>query len=455
MLRAQSVVVKNKKKSQTSSPKVNKTKSAKSEISEKTKSKRNVVDTRISDEKLASKVQGQTQIQMNPQPPTDNTIPTIDLGDRKFERSNSFFLTRKLSKIYDSLTNSKESLKENDVNTNDHDKTKKPFKFIRSVSLATISLKKDYRNSMRKPRLEQLSEEDGVPVSKSKSRKYDKKKASTASIDSLSSRTSEKSSIISSFKRTFSLTPSRRKPANPKWSASLMSLQQIDVMISYEDLSFIDYDKFNTYEENLMTKIKSSNQIDVNRLNALQFPGVKMRSRASSMTQPRQRRHSTIIQPQNDDGNQDTIDLLNVNSKRWSNPCFGPNSAECATFASLAPIATIPQTDDIDECDCNGGAGAAPNNYLNVSKSNSTHAARSVDDLTVTTNERNDLLLQTVSESNLLFHSFIFYPFNFIHLYFSFNLFMCEYLCINAKNNFRIGFDFRFILFDVCICICI
>lgn len=412
MLRAQSVVVKNKKKSQTS--KVNKTKSAKSEIHEKIKSKRNAVDTESADAKLATKVQGQTQIEMDSSHPlTDNTIPTIDLGDRKFERSNSFFLTRKLSKIYNSLTNSKESLKDNDVNTDVHDKTeKKPFKFIRSVSLATISLKKDYRNSVRKPRLEQLSEEDhphGVTVSKSKSRTYDKKKASTASIDSLSSRTSDKSSIISSFKRTFSLTPSRRKPTNPKWSASLMSLQQIDVMISYEDLSFIDYDKFNTYEENLMTKIKSSNHIDVNRLNAHQFPGVKMRSRTSSATQQRQRRHSTIMQSQNDGTNQDTDDLLNVNSKRWSNPCFGPNSAECATFASLATIPTIPHTDDIDECDFNADVAATAqptNNYFNVNNSSAMHATRSIDDLTITSNERNNLPLQTVSESNLQFHSF-------------------------------------------------
>lgn len=386
MIRTQSVVVKNKKKSQSSSSRVNKTKGAKSNISDKNKSQINAVENRKPDDKLLNKVQGHTQIE-NEIHSTKPKSQAIDLGDRKLERSNSFFLSRKLSRIYDSLTNSRESLKDNNVSS-DNDK-KPPFKFIRSVSLAAISLKKDYRNSMRKPRLEQLSEEDhplGAPVSQSK-RKNDKK-ASTASIDSLSSRTSEKSSIISSFKRTFSLTPSRRKSANPKWSASLMNLQQIDVMISYEDLSFIDYDKFNTYEENLMTKMKSSNQIDVNRLNADQFPGVKMRSRADDS----RRRHSTIIQP-TIGMNEDSIEWLNVNSTRWSNPCIGPNITECASsFPSYASMVKAHPAVDIDDCDC-----SASNNCFIETNANSTHATQSVDDLTVRTNEFTDFGLQAVS----------------------------------------------------------
>lgn len=385
-------IVKNKKNSQSSSSKVNKTNGTKFESNVQVKSKIiESIGNGKSDDKHQIKVQGQIHAD-NANRSSNSNQPT-DLNERKLERSNSFFLTRKLSKIYDSLTNSKESLKDNSVNS-DRDK-KLPFKFIRSVSLAAISLKKEYRNSMRKPRLEQLSEEDhqiGGAITNSM-RKYDKN-ATTASVDSLSSRTSDKSSILSSFKRTFSLTPSRRKSANPKWSASLMSLQQIDVMISYEDLSFIDYDKFNTYEENLMTKIKSTNQIDdANRLNAHQFPGVKMRSH----TDGSRRRHSTVIQqtPQIDE---DTVNWLNANTKRWSNPCLAPN-IESASFPSYASIVKIQPALDIDECDCSGSA-----NGLIESNANSTNATHSVDDLTGSTNESTTMLLQTVSALISFFH---------------------------------------------------
>lgn len=389
MIRAQSVVAKNKKKSHSSSQssKVKKKNGAKSEINDNNQIKTNVVQNKKLDGKLSNKVQEESNIGSEPHLEETTTNKLIDLDDRQLERSNSFSLTRKLSKIYKSLTNSRESLKDNNVNLN-HDK-KPPFKFTRSVSLATISLKKDYRNSMRKPRLEQLSEEDhpfGVPVEKSK-RKYDKK-ASTASIDSLSSRTSDISSIISSFKRTFSLTPSRRKSTNPKWSASLMSLQQIDVMISYEDLSFIDYDKFNTYEENLMTKMKSTNQGD---LNSDQFPVVKMRSRADTSAHS-QRRHSTVIQATSDT-NEGTIDWMNVESKRWSNPCISQSITECTSYAS---VVKAQPTDDIDECDC-----SASNDCFIRTNVDSMNAVHSVDDLTAEVNEHTKYVLQMVSGFNL------------------------------------------------------
>lgn len=379
MLRTQAIEIKNKKKKQASSIKVNKIKGAKSEGGDKAKSRANVGENgKIGVKTLPQiKVQGQSYVE-------NQLPPTVDYADRKLERSNSFFLTRQLTKIYDSLTNSKESLKDNETCTKNETKT--PFKFIRSVSLAAISLKKDYRNSIRKPKLEQLSEEDhpfGMQTEKSK-QKYEKK-SKTASIDSLSSRTSDKSSMISSFKRTFSLTPSRRKATNPKWSASLMSLQQIDVMISYEDLSFIDYDKFNTYEENLMSKIKSSNQIDVNRTNAERFPGVKMRTR-SSREDAAQRRHSTVYQ-QTEQTDNDTINWLNVPSKRWSNPCM---HTEGASYPSYASIVKVQPSDGVDECD------NIPSKKCSIELNrNSTNTAYSIDDLTQKSNS--DLLPQTVS----------------------------------------------------------
>ncbi|XP_033242486.1 uncharacterized protein LOC108151004 isoform X3 [Drosophila miranda] len=43
----------------------------------------------------------------------------------------------------------------------------------------------------------------------------------------------------------------KKDKMNPKWSASLQSLQAIDNMVSYANMSFIDYDKFNGYEKQL------------------------------------------------------------------------------------------------------------------------------------------------------------------------------------------------------------
>lgn len=71
--------------------------------------------------------------------------------------------------------------------------------------------------------------------------------------------------LIASFKSSFSgLTGSstagssstsssdkKKDKMNPKWSASLQSLQAIDNMVSYANMSFIDYDKFNGYEKQL------------------------------------------------------------------------------------------------------------------------------------------------------------------------------------------------------------
>lgn len=442
MLRTQKKVTNRKKPQSTSSSTVNKSKGTKfdNNIDKVDSNAVHIIKRGKTDEQnIQGHHNNNNQISDRAKSPltTKNAHPpgaSFKLGDKKLERSNSFFLTRKLSKLYDSLTHSGESHKETHDGSaraattapsaaaaavvTDANKTNTPFKFIRSVSLATISLKKDYRNSMRKPRLEQLSEEDQsmhAPLSNAK-RKKDRKKSSTASMDSLSS---EKSSIMSTFKRTFSLTPSRRKSANPKWSASLMNLQQIDVMISYEDLSFIDYDKFNTYEENLMTKIKSSNQIDVNRSNAAdQFPGVKMRSHANTtlrqqnQQQPQQRRHSTIVQRSSMQANDEytTENWLNGNSKRWSNPCIGPNTDCISAFPFVSSCASVAASRsgkvhpaiDCDECDY---GGSKPQSF--EMPGNSRNPAHSVDDLMNTVNEHehnqgnpDDLqLLQMVSES--------------------------------------------------------
>lgn len=213
------------------------------------------------------------------------------LESKKLKRSNSFFLTRKLSKIYQTLTGSKDNLNKIPENDDHHAQRcapiPNPFTFTRSASLATIPLRRSYRNSnIRESKLEQLREEEGhghtivasassptdiepmirnelfnIPPAKIVPNGNELSDNERISMLSFPSDRKNSFSLMSSLRRTFSVTPAKRKTHNPKWSASLMNLQQIDVMISYENLSFINYDKFNTYEANL---IRHMSQTDVN-----------------------------------------------------------------------------------------------------------------------------------------------------------------------------------------------
>lgn len=206
------------------------------------------------------------------------------LESKKLKRSNSFILTRKLSKIYHTLTGSKDNLNKIPENDDQHaqkcDSLPNPFKFTRSASLATIPLRRSYRNSnIRESKLEQLREECGhghtIAASATSPSDTDgnELKHPSQEVGPNANRVSDNErnmsqsdrknsfSLMSSLRRTFSVTPAKRKSYNSKWSASLMNLQQIDVMVSYENLSFINYDKFNTYEANL---IRHMSQTDVN-----------------------------------------------------------------------------------------------------------------------------------------------------------------------------------------------
>lgn len=176
----------------------------------------------------------------------------------KMERSHSFFLTRKLSKIYNTLTGSKENLTK--IPEHENEEPDKPaFKLSRSFSLATIPLRKSYRRIVRETKLEKLHEEHPEKTDENKEDIADTIEEPLLSNDENVSPTRERSnSFLSQLKRTFSSTSDKRKPLNPKWSASLANLQQIDVMVSYEDLSFINYDKFNTYEKNLIKPVESN-----------------------------------------------------------------------------------------------------------------------------------------------------------------------------------------------------
>lgn len=233
------------------------------------------------------------QQQLQKQLISNNTpSPLLTQGPPKFERSGSFSLKGKLSKLINSITSSKESLNKID------DENEMPFKFTRSRSM--ILPRRTNRRSLIEPQLEQLSEED--PTSPASPRKnsiesndttttplrpqsmnqpatstptdtspIQMRKASTPvltqeapAFDPIANFKKRRSStLISSFKTTFGLSSEKKKDKlNDKWRASLQSLQAVDNMVSYENMSFIDYDKFNTYEKQLERKLSQVSLMD-------------------------------------------------------------------------------------------------------------------------------------------------------------------------------------------------
>uniref|UniRef100_A0A0K8URA4 Pleckstrin y domain-containing family G member 5 n=2 Tax=Bactrocera latifrons TaxID=174628 RepID=A0A0K8URA4_BACLA len=235
----------------------------------------------------------------------------------KFERSNSFSLRGKLTKLINSITGSKENINKLD------DENATPYKFTRSRSM--ILLRRSNRRSLIEPQLEQLSEEVD-PTSPSSPRKnsvdisgqpfpvpsssnklavnvISDKSGTTTMItpqrqnsQPLTSTPVEEGSnstalqrkpssislapgegngvpfnpianfqrrrsntLLASFKSTIATITGEKKKEklNPKWSASLQSLQAIDNMVSYENMSFIDYDKFNGYEKQLERQLST------------------------------------------------------------------------------------------------------------------------------------------------------------------------------------------------------
>ncbi|XP_016955501.1 uncharacterized protein LOC108028292 isoform X6 [Drosophila biarmipes] len=235
-----------------------------------------------------------------------NTLPGYE-NVPKMERSNSFSLRTKLNKLINHLTGSKENLSRAD---NDGDSSRTPYLFTRSRSM--IQMRRPNRRSFIEPQLEQLSEETEKsgdltsPASPRKTSVADFEVSSpvllrrnelTSSVRTPARRQSAQpftstpledvqqqgprkgsvmslnqteptnpqlnfqkrrsNTLIASFKSTFSgFTSSsggaeKKEKMNPKWSASLQSLQAIDNMVSYANMSFIDYDKFNGYEKQL------------------------------------------------------------------------------------------------------------------------------------------------------------------------------------------------------------
>ncbi|CAO1302367.1 unnamed protein product [Diamesa serratosioi] len=218
---------------------------------------------------------------------------------KKLERSNSFFLTRKLSKIFH-LSASKENL-------NKLDETKSVdnnggFKFQRSLTLNSIQLKKNYRNNFEK--LGKLSEEK-IGDSEKVKKQSDHSPCPPSSPVMLRSQSpatyrqtlpanhnydncfkppklERSDSFISLFRRKVSF---EKKPPsmNSNWNVSLQNLQQIDNMVKYDDgLNFVDYDKFNQYEQKLVKQIQYENKLSENLTSVQSSVVVKRPKKISS-----------------------------------------------------------------------------------------------------------------------------------------------------------------------------
>lgn len=216
-----------------------------------------------------------TEVKATECKPSDE--PVVDLP-QKMERANSFSLTRKLSKIYNKLSASRESLA-----SNTGEESSKQFQFTRSLSLSSIQLKKNYRRSQNESNLVKLHEDailehaehsdepPPVPDRKSMPVKVEVPKLERSN------------SIIASFRRKISFR-SESKPKIPsKWNTSLQNLRQEDFMVSYQDLSFVDYDQFNQYEAHLERRLSAS-QSDLSARRSISIGSPSPITEASNVT---------------------------------------------------------------------------------------------------------------------------------------------------------------------------
>lgn len=250
---------------------VNKTRSPKV-TSETTKSNNNN-NTTVADKKAIEKPLKKTMVKTTkgqvltnaPSPVKSSSTffvneseDVTDDAPQKFERSNSFSLSRGLNKVKNFFSGSKENL------TKDPD-TELPYKFTRSRSL--ILMRRTNRRSVIEPQLEQLCEESERPGEKSppiEKPEFHFKKPSVGSFlppptpqENFQRRRS--STFITSLKRTFTGASDKKEKLNPKWSASLQSLQAIDNMVKYDNMKFINYDQFNAYEKQLEMRLSQRN----------------------------------------------------------------------------------------------------------------------------------------------------------------------------------------------------
>jgi hypothetical protein len=258
-------------------------------------------------------------------------------------------LTRKLSKIYAKLSGSRESLNVSKQSEDQHvtngEKpqitSSNPFRFQRSLTLNSIHLSKVYK----RPQLEKLSEEKIGEFDKSTTTTTTKSPPLSPSSPDVVLRRRHKSeyrqslppgtfddvdfnssinslqpplpplqrssSFISIFRRKIS--DAKQETINSSWTTSLQNLQQIDYMVSYEDLSFIDYDKFNQYEMKLDEMLNRRNLTTIN--SSLSF--VKKRQRKKSCHDKNLDREKNLYRQSIDSHKLNFLNNINFDEMDW------------------------------------------------------------------------------------------------------------------------------------------
>lgn len=218
---------------------------------------------------------------------------------KKNETSSNFIFTRTLSKIYSKLNVSKDNL---DKCKSD---TPGPKPMQRSLTLNSFQLKKNYNKLFPENRLEKLSEEkvydnektnhsppdtpSDTPI-RSKDLKGHRQSMPPGSFNDFdygSYKLERSNSFISLIRRKMSFTDTSKSDSmKSKWANSLQNLQQIDNMVSYEDLSFVDYDKFNQYEHQidkvLMGQKSINSLVSVNPMEAINHSVVRLRPKKTN-----------------------------------------------------------------------------------------------------------------------------------------------------------------------------
>ncbi|XP_063699545.1 uncharacterized protein LOC134830094 isoform X2 [Culicoides brevitarsis] len=195
----------------------------------------------------------------------------------KLERAKTFVFGNKLNRVINKLTGSRESLNKIDKNL---PAEPNPFNLKRSHTLSAISItKRNNRKSIREPILEELKEDailEHEPVTEQPTPKPVRKRSSVFEPPPFK----RSGSFIDRLKNRLSITGSGKNStpqsnlARNSWSASLQSLQQIDTMVKYDDLTFVDYDLFNTYEQRIEQQLNSLNasQTDLNSGMGKRYP---------------------------------------------------------------------------------------------------------------------------------------------------------------------------------------
>jgi hypothetical protein len=199
--------------------------------------------------------------------PSQKATPIL-APPKKLERSNTSFFTDKISKIYNKLSGSRENI--NRINEDCESDTNKPtgFVFTRSRTLSSIQLKTktSYRRSIRESKLESLNEEDRDSPYNERAVDVPATPPAEPTLRSPSPpRLQRSNSILTRLMRKLSNATEKKAEPNTRWSASLQNLQVIDTMVAYDDLSFVNYDKFNTYA-NKLERTLSHSQRDLSQV---------------------------------------------------------------------------------------------------------------------------------------------------------------------------------------------